>query len=68
MQDRCCKGTALSDKDVLEIASKSANLSDKKNRIALPDDKYAKRLNRLVGQKFQDDNITFNYGVYIRLR
>ena len=59
------KALTLSDHDVLEIASKSADLSDKKNRIAPPDDKYSKRLNRLVGKKFQDDSITFNYGVYI---
>jgi len=59
------KALTLSDKDVLAIASQSADLSDRKNRIAPPDDKYSKRLNRLVHQKFQDGNVTFNYGVYI---
>jgi len=59
------KAIALSDKDVLAIASKSADLSDKKNRLAPPDDKYSKRLEQLVNQKFQDGDVTFNYGVYI---
>jgi len=59
------KALTLSDKDVLAIASQSADLSDRKNRLAPPDDTYAKRLNRLVSQKFQDGDVTFNYGVYI---
>jgi putative metalloprotease len=59
------KALTLSDKDVLAIASQSADLSDRKNRLAPPDDKYSKRLNRLVSQKFQDGDVTFNYGVYI---
>jgi len=59
------KAVTLSDKDVLAIASKSADLSDRKNRLAPPDDKYSKRLDRLVNQKFQDGDVTFNYGVYI---
>jgi len=59
------KAITLSDKDVLAIASKSADLSDRKNRLAPPDDKYSKRLDRLVNQKFQDGDVTFNYGVYI---
>ena len=59
------KAMTLSDKDVLDIASKSADLSDRKNRLAPPDDKYSKRLDRLVNQKFQDGDVTFNYGVYI---
>lgn len=59
------KAIALSDKDVLAIASQSADLSDRKNRLAPPDDIYAKRLNRLVSQKFQDGDVTFNYGVYL---
>ena len=59
------KAITLSDKDVLAIASKSADLSDRKNRLAPPVDKYSKRLDRLVNQKFQDGDVTFNYGVYI---
>jgi len=59
------KAMTLSDKDVLDIASKSADLSDRKNRLAPPDDKYSKRLDRLVNQKLKDGDVTFNYGVYI---
>jgi len=59
------KAIALSDKDVLAIASNSADLSDRKNRLAPSNDKYLKRLDRLVNQKFQDGDVTFNYGVYI---
>lgn len=59
------KAITLSDKDVLAIASKSADLSDRKNRLAPPDDKYSKRLDRLASQRFQDGDVTFNYGVYI---
>jgi len=59
------KAITLSDKDVLAIASKSADLSDRKNRLAPPDDKYSRRLNGIINQKFQDSDITFNYGVYI---
>ena len=59
------KALTLSDKDVLAIASESADLSDRKNRLAPPEDTYAKRLNRLVSQKFQDGDVTFNYGVYL---
>jgi len=59
------KAITLSDKDVLAFASKSADLSDRKNRLAPPDEKYSKRLDRLVNRKFQDGNVTFNYGVYI---
>ncbi len=59
------KAITLSDKEVLEIAFKSAELSDKRNRLAPPGDKYSKRLNRLASQKLQDGDVTFNYGVYI---
>ncbi|OPY76439.1 MAG: Metalloprotease LoiP precursor [Syntrophorhabdus sp. PtaU1.Bin153] len=59
------KAITLSDKDVFAIASKSADLSDRKNRLAPPDNKYSIRLNRIVSQKFQDGNVAFNYGVYM---
>ena len=59
------KALTLSDKDVLAIASQAADLTDRKNRLAPPDHQYSKRLNRLVSQKFQDGDVTFNYGVYI---
>ena len=59
------KAITLSDKDVLAISSKSADLLDKKNRLAPPDNEYSIRLNRLINQKFQDGDVAFNYGVYM---
>ena len=59
------KALTLSDKDVREIAVKSAQYADKKQTMAPPENKYARRLNGLVRQQFQDGNLKFNYGVYI---
>ena len=59
------KAITLSDKDVLAIASKSADVWDRKNRVAPPDNEYSIRLNRIISQKFQDGDMAFNYGVYI---
>lgn len=59
------KAIALSDHDLQEIAFKSAQLADKQNQVASPDNKYAKRLNRLVAQQFQEGSLKFNYAVYI---
>jgi metalloprotease len=59
------KALTLSDKDVQEIASQSSQYSDKKHTLATDENKYAKRLNRLVGHQFQDGDLKFNYGVYI---
>lgn len=59
------KALTLSDRDVQEIASQSARYSDNKHTFATPENKYAKRLNQLVGQNLQDGNVKFNYGVYI---
>jgi putative metalloprotease len=59
------KAVTLSDKDILAIASKSTDLMDRKNRLAQPDNKYSIRLNRIISQKFQDDNMVFNNGVYV---
>ena len=59
------KAITLSDKDVLAISSRSAEVMDRKNRLALPDNKYSIRLNRIINQKFQDGDVAFNYGVYM---
>lgn len=59
------KALTLSDKDVQEVAIQSAQYSDKKNTLATPENKYAKRLNQLVEQNLQDGDVKFNYGVYI---
>jgi putative metalloprotease len=59
------KALTLSDKDVQEIASQAAQYSDQKNTLLPPENKYAKRLNHLVGQNLQDGSVKFNYGVYM---
>jgi putative metalloprotease len=59
------KAITLSDQDVQEIAAKSAQLADKQHGVAPPDNQYAKRLNGLVSQQFQEGNLKFNYAVYI---
>jgi putative metalloprotease len=59
------KALTLSEKDVQEIASRSARLSDEKHTMAPPDNKYAKRIINLVGGSLQDGDLTFSYGVYI---
>ena len=59
------KAITLSDKDVLAISSRSADILDRKNRLAPPDNKYSIRLNRVINQKFQDGDVAFNYGVYM---
>ncbi|MBI5663801.1 MAG: M48 family metallopeptidase [Nitrospirae bacterium] len=59
------KVLALSDKDVQEIASQAVQYSDQKYTLAPPENKYAKRLNHLVGQSLQEGSLKFNYGVYL---
>jgi metalloprotease len=59
------KAITLSDKDVLAIAAQSSEMSDRKNRLAPPDNAYSIRLNRIVTQKVQDGEIAFNYRVYL---
>lgn len=59
------KAITLSDQDVHDIAAKSAQLADKQHVVAPATNKYAKRLNGLVAQQFQDGNLKFNYAVYI---
>ena len=51
------KALTLSDKDLQEIASQAAQASDKKNTLAPPENKYAIRLNQLIGQNRQDGNL-----------
>lgn len=59
------KAITLSDQGVHEIAAISAQLADKQHVVAPADNKYAKRLNGLVSQQFQDGNLKFNYAVYL---
>lgn len=59
------KAITLSDQGVHEIAAISAQLADKQHVVAPANNKYAKRLNGLVAQQFQDGNLKFNYAVYL---
>jgi putative metalloprotease len=59
------KAMTLSDQEVQEIAKASAQLADKENEVAPAQHKYAKRLNALVAQQFQEGNLKFNYAVYL---
>ena len=59
------KAITLSDKDVLAIAAKSSDMSDKKNQLAPADNAYSIRLNRIVTQNLQDGEIAFNYRIYL---
>ena len=59
------KAITLSDQGVHDIAEKAAQLSDKQHVVAPANNKYAKRLNGLVAQQFQDGNLKFNYAAYI---
>ncbi len=59
------KAITLSDAEVREIAAQSSDRFDSQNSIASTGDKYADRLNRLVGHHFQEGDIQFNYKVYL---
>lgn len=58
------KALTLSDQDVQVIAKKAAKLADTQHTVAASNSKYAKRLNRLVSQQFQEGTLKFNYAVY----
>jgi len=59
------KALTFSDKDAQALAAQTAQYSDQKNRLATSENKYANRLNRLVGENLEDGNVIFNYAVYI---
>jgi len=59
------KAMTLSDKDVMELAIRSAQDSDSKNNLAPPGDNYTIRLHRLVGEHLQEGDLPFNFGVYL---
>lgn len=59
------KAVSLSDKDLEEIAERSAQLADQRHTLASADNRYAQRLARLVGRHQQDGDLTFTYGVYL---
>jgi putative metalloprotease len=59
------KAMTLSDKDILDLAEQSAKYSDGNHNLALPENKYAIRLRRVVVEHIEDGNLNFNYGVYL---
>jgi putative metalloprotease len=59
------KAVALTDKAVQRMALKSSAYADSKKRVAPPTSKYARRLKRLVGDHYQEGDLTFNYKVYL---
>jgi putative metalloprotease len=59
------KAVTLSDRDVLEIAVRSARQSDARQLLAEPGSRYAQRLRRLVGGELREGTQDFNLGVYV---
>lgn len=59
------KAITLSDEEIIQLAEKAAKQIDKENQVALPENKYAKRLNRLVDNHQQEGGYTFEYKVYL---
>ena len=59
------KAVALTDKAVQQMALKSSAYADSKKRVAPSTSKYARRLKRLVGDHYQEGDLTFNYKVYL---
>ncbi|MDU9050998.1 MAG: M48 family metallopeptidase [Candidatus Electrothrix sp. Rat3] len=59
------RAVALSDKAVQQMAVKSSAYADSKKRVAPATSKYARRLKRLVGDHYQEGDLTFNYKVYL---
>ena len=59
------RAVALSDKAVQQMAVRSSAYADSKKRVAPATSKYARRLKRLVGDHYQEGDLTFNYKVYL---
>lgn len=60
------KAVTLSDEAVAELSRQSAGYMDSEHIIAPADNKYTKRLQSLVGEHYEQDGFTFNYGVYLK--
>ena len=58
------RAVVLSDKAVQQMAVRSSAYADSKKRVAPATSKYARRLKRLVGDHYQEGDLTFNYKVY----
>lgn len=59
------KAITLSDAQVEKIAAQASQETDSQHRVAPAENKYASRLERLVGQHKEEDGISFNYKVYL---
>ncbi len=59
------KAVTLSDDDVKLLAVRASRQSDQKQTIAPLNNRYGKRLNRLVGSHIRSDGYTFDFKVYL---
>lgn len=59
------KAVSLSEEAVREMAKQSSAYADSRQSIAPPENTYAKRLKRLVGEHHREDGLDFNYRVYL---
>lgn len=59
------RAVTLSEKAVQRMAVSSSAYADSKKRVASPTSKYARRLKQLVGDHYQEGELTFNYKVYL---
>ncbi len=59
------KSITLSDKAVQNMAKASAAYADNQHRVAPPENEYAKRMKRLVGDHRQASGFDFNYRTYL---
>jgi len=55
----------LSDEDVRNLAKRAANDSDSKNRVALVENPYDRRLQKLIADHTQRDGNSFDFKVYL---
>ncbi|MEE4113785.1 MAG: M48 family metallopeptidase [Desulfobacteraceae bacterium] len=60
------KAVTLSDQAVAELAGKSSAFMDSRHPVAPAASGYAKRLQALVGDLYEQDGYTFNFKVYLR--
>jgi len=59
------KSITLSEEAVQRMAKQSSAYVDRKQRVASPENQYAMRLRRLVGQHQREGSLSFNYKVYL---
>ena len=59
------KSITLSDKAVQDMAKASSAYADSQHKVAPPENEYAKRIKRLVGDHYQESGIDFNYKTYL---